>query len=251
MLIFDFDGVLMDSVREIAITAYNSLTGDIFTRLNQVPPMALELFLRNRFHVQPIGDALMLMQWCLENSDCEPHKLLSEKEYVEILRQADEPVASRTKRFFETRNRFKSKDIKAWLELNEPVQPIWRQLVKRDWDKLVILTNKNREATITLCRHFGLAVYNENIYSGDDGATKIDNFSRIMQRFKSLTYAFIDDSVKNLRQLDEHYNKGEKLVSLLFAEWGYIGPDDALLAKSYGYQSLNVAELIDQLHSRF
>ena len=35
MLIFDFDGVLMDSVREIAVTAYNSLTGNIVTQLNQ------------------------------------------------------------------------------------------------------------------------------------------------------------------------------------------------------------------------
>jgi hypothetical protein len=139
MLIFDFDGVLMDSVREIAVTAYNTLTGDIVTRLNQVPPVALELFLRNRFHVQPIGDALILMKWCLEIGASGPDKLLSEKEY----------------------------------------------------------------------------------------------------------------SVKNLRELDEHFNRHEKVVSLIFAEWGYTGPNDAHLARRLGYQSLTIEDFMDQSQSMF
>ena len=54
MLIFDFDGVLLDSIREIVVTAYNMARGTLVTRLDQLPQNALELFLRNRFHVQPI-----------------------------------------------------------------------------------------------------------------------------------------------------------------------------------------------------
>jgi FMN phosphatase YigB (HAD superfamily) len=251
MLIFDFDGVLMDSVREVAVTAYNTLTGDIVTRLNQVPPKGLKLFLRNRFHVQPIGDALVLMKWCLEKRESEPDKLLSAKEYNEILQIVDEPLAGRTGRFFDTRSQFQAKDIKAWLGLNEPVQPVWRLLLEMQRGDLVILTNKNREATITLCRHFGLEISNDNIYSGDKGTTKIDNFNSIMQRFKKSTYAFIDDSVKNLRELDEHFNRHEKLVSLIFAEWGYTGPNDARLAMNLGYQSLTIEEFMGQLQNKF
>jgi hypothetical protein len=77
MLIFDFDGVLLDSVREVAVTAYNMLHGTIITRLNQLPQNALNLFLRNRFHVQPIGDAPVLMKWCLETGASAPDKLLT------------------------------------------------------------------------------------------------------------------------------------------------------------------------------
>ena len=81
MLIFDFDGVLMDSVREVAVTAYNTLKGDILlSRLDQLPQDALALFLRNRFHLQPIGDAPVLMNWCLEAATVDPGKLLSEEE---------------------------------------------------------------------------------------------------------------------------------------------------------------------------
>jgi len=247
MLIFDYDGVLLDSVREIAVTAYNMSEGTIVTRLNQLPQNALELFLRNRFHVQPIGDAPVLMKWCLENGETDPDKLLNPAKYDEIIQQVDEPVAARTTRFFETRNLFKAKDLKAWTELNAPVQPLWQIMAEQPTKNLVLLTNKNREATISLSKHFGLIISDDNIYSGDHGTTKIENMTRIMQRFKKPAYAFIDDSVKNLREIDEHFNKEEKTISLIFATWGYTGPDDAQAAKDFGYQVVTIDEFSEKL----
>ena len=247
MLIFDYDGVLLDSVREIAVTAYNMLKGTIATRLDQMPQKALELFLRNRFHVQPIGDAPVLMKWCLEIGEPDPDKLLSPEEYSKIIQRVEEPVAARTTRFFETRNRFKAQDLEAWIALNEPVQPLWRIMMKNPTENLVLLTNKNREATITLSHHFGLKINDQNVYSGDNGTTKIENMTRIMQRFKKLAYAFIDDSIKNLYEIDEHFNKEEKAISLIFATWGYIGPDDARTARGFGYQVVTIDEFAESM----
>ena len=247
MLIFDFDGVLMDSVREIAVTAYNMLNDTIITRLNQLPQNALELFLRNRFHVQPIGDAPVLMKWCLETGASEPDKLLTPAEYDEILRRVDEPVAARTTRFFETRNRFKTMDLNAWIALNAPVQPLWRIMTGNPTDNLVLLTNKNLEATISLSNHFGLGISDRNVYSGDNGTTKIENMTRIMQRFRKPSYAFIDDSVKNLREIDVHFNRAKKNIELIFATWGYTGPDDARSAGSLGYQVLTIDQFAEKL----
>jgi FMN phosphatase YigB (HAD superfamily) len=248
MLIFDFDGVLLDSVREVAVTAYNMLNDTIITRLNQLPQNALDLFLRNRFHVQPIGDAPVLMKWCLETGASAPDKLLTPAEYDEILRQVDEPVAARSIRFFETRKRFKTMDINAWLALNAPVQPLWGIMIGSATDNLVLLTNKNREATIAVSNHFGLKISDENVYSGDNGTTKIENMTQIIQRFGKPTYAFVDDSVKNLCEIDTHFNKEQKTIDLIFAEWGYAGPDDARQAGSLGYQSLTMEQFIDLLN---
>ena len=247
MLIFDYDGVLLDSVREIAVTAYNMLNNTIITRLNQLPQNALELFLRNRFHVQPIGDAPVLMKYCLEIGEDDPNKLLSPEEYDEIIKQVDEPVAARTTRFFETRNHFKTKDIKAWIELNAPVQPLWQIMIEKPTEDLVLLTNKNRDATISLSSHFGLMISDDNIYSGDHGTTKIENMTQIMQRFRQPAYAFIDDSVKNLREIDAHFNRDERKIALTFATWGYTGPDDARTAKNFGYQVETLDEFSDKL----
>ncbi len=247
MLIFDYDGVLLDSVREIAVTAYNMLKNTIATRLDQLPQNALELFLRNRFHVQPIGDAPVLMKHCLEIGETDPDKLLTPGEYEEIIKQVAEPVAARTTRFFETRNVFKTKDLKAWTELNAPVQPLWQIMIEKSTAQLVLLTNKNRDATISLSSHFGLTISQDNIYSGDHGTTKIDNMMQIMQRFRQPAYAFIDDSVKNLREIDEHFNRQEKIISLIFATWGYTGPDDARTATDFGYQVVTLDEFAEKL----
>jgi len=250
MLIFDFDGVLMDSVREIAVTAYNTLNSGIATRLDQIPRAALELFLRNRFHVQPIGDAPVLMKWCLEIGESDPDKLLSPGEYDDIIQPVNEPVAARTTRFFEMRNRFKTKDIAAWIALNAPVQPLWQIMIEKPTENLVLLTNKNQEATIALSNHFGLNISDNNVYSGDDGTTKIENMTQIMQRFRKPAYAFIDDSVKNLREIDRHFNKKEKTIALIFATWGYTGPDDARTARDCGYQVVGIDEFAESMQAR-
>ena len=245
LLIFDYDGVLLDSIREVAVTAFNMLNKTIITRLDQLPQHALKLFLRNRFHVQPIGDAPILMQWCLKTGEHDPEKLLIPEEYETIIKEVKEPVAERTTRFFETRNRFKSQNLKAWIALNEPVQPLWRIMVENPNDNLVLLTNKNREATISLSSHFGLKISDENVYSGDFGTTKIENMTQIMQRFRRPTYEFIDDSVKNLHEIDIHFNREEKTISLIFATWGYTGPNDARVAADYGYQVVTIAEFLE------
>jgi hypothetical protein len=247
MLIFDYDGVLLDSVREVAVTAYNMLKGTIVNRLDQLPQTALDLFLRNRFHVQPIGDAPVLMKWCLETGESAPNKLLTPGEYDGILQQVQEPVAARTTRFFETRNLIKSKDLEAWIALNAPVQPLWRIMTEKSPEDLVLLTNKNRDATIRLSNHFGLKISDKNVYAGDNGTTKIDNMTQIMRRFRKPVYAFIDDSVKNLREIDTHFNREEQTISLIFATWGYTGPDDARTAEAFGYQVVTIDEFAESI----
>ncbi|MCP4688322.1 MAG: hypothetical protein GY859_09735, partial [Desulfobacterales bacterium] len=95
MWIFDFDGVLMNSMDEVVVTAYNATTGETATSLEALPDKASGLFRRNRFHIQPIGDALPLMRWCLEAASREPEKTLSAREYASMIKEADAPVVHR------------------------------------------------------------------------------------------------------------------------------------------------------------
>ncbi len=122
-------------------------------------------------------------------------------------------------------------------------------MMKETTENLILLTNKNRDATISLSNHFGLKISDNNVYAGDHGTTKIENMTRIMQRFKKPAYAFIDDSVKNLREIDEHFNREEKTISLIFATWGYTGPDDARIAQDFGYQVVTIDEFAKSLQT--
>ena len=247
MLIFDFDGVLLNSVVEMSITAYNTVTGGLATSPDDLPGNAAELFVTNRYHVQPAGDAINLMAWCVENAGLPGDHRLEPEAYLAIRDSSDVPLVERTVRFFEGRKRFVEHDPVQWRSLNTVYQPVWDVLKGQDADGIVILTNKNRVATVTLCHHFGLPVLEENVYSGDHGTTKIENLLRIQARFGRERYGFVDDSIGNLEELDAHFNADEPVLELMLASWGYIGPEDHTVARHAGYAILEQTGLIARI----
>ncbi len=249
MLIFDFDGVLINSLDEVVLTTYNAATGNLGTSLAQVPVDLLQVFKNNRFHVQPIGDAIALMNWCLINRQKDSQKILTQKEYQTIVQNSDMALSDRTNLIYDTRKRFIDKDIERWFALHKTYQPLWNELIRRKNYPFVILTNKNHDATLRLCRHFGLQINADDIYSGDNGATKIENMRRIQERYGKKSYSFIDDSVKNLKELDLYFNAQNKTLTLLLATWGYTGAQDEKIARESGYpvfQQTDVVRLLDR-----
>ena len=244
MLIFDFDGVLINSLTEVTIIVYCATTGKQVTSLADLPPALVGLFQHNRYHVQPIGDAVLLMKWCLNNYQKDSEKILNPQEYEAIISGAADAAADRTRRIYETRTHFAARDLQRWLALHRPYQPLWSELLKLKKYTFVILTNKNRDATLRLCRHFGLNIDSDNVYSGDQGVSKVENMRQIQKRFGRLSFEFIDDSVKNLMELDRCFNIDNKTLALLFASWGYIGPDDEKTARLNRYPVLNQRDLI-------
>lgn len=246
MLIFDFDGVLIDSVDEMAVTAYNTTTNTLVMALSGLPGNAAGLFRTNRYHIQKAGDALPLMRWCIDNADKPPYRL-SADQYQSMQQNTSEPVEERTARFFATRNRFVTHDVSRWRSLNGTYQPLWNTLRDKGAGRVIILTNKNRDATVNLCHHYGLRVRPENIYSGDHGVDKIENLLQIQTRFQQTEQVFVDDNLANLQELDDHFNAQAPVLRLLLASWGYIGPDDAPAAQKLGYPFVTQQEVIGLL----
>ena len=247
MLIFDFDGVLINSLDEVVLTTYNAATERLVTSLDRVPADLVRMFKNNRFHVQPIGDAIELMNWCLANYRTEPQKILSREQYRTIVKSSNVDLTVRTSMIYAARNRFIAADIRHWLGLHQTYQPLWEELARRKNLQFVILTNKNHDATLRLCRHFGLKLEAGNIYSGDGGTTKIENMLRIQERFARQKYVFIDDSVLNLKELDSHFNRNSRLLTLVLAAWGYLGAGDIRSAPETGYPAYQQADLIKRL----
>jgi len=248
MLIFDFDGVLIDSLDEVTLTVYNAATGGLRTSLSSLPAGLVQLFKRNRFHVQPIGDGLALMNWCLANYQHEPGKILTSPEYQTIVAGASGALHDRTRLIYEKRSLLIDRDLESWVSLHRPFQPLWSQLIGHPGQAVLILTHKNKAATVQLCRYFGFKIEAKDIYSGDHSVTKVENMQRIQHRFGAQAYFFLDDSVKNLRELSLAFNQKEKVLELLFASWGYTGPEDEVIARSYGYPVFKQADMISFLN---
>ena len=247
MLIFDFDGVLINSLDEVTLTAYNTATGKRATALADLPATLVGLFQHNRFHVQPIGDAVLLMNWCLNNYRSKSERILNPPEYEALISDATVSITDRTLRIYETRSQFIASDPQCWLALHRPYQPLWDELIQRQQYVFVILTNKNRDATLRLCQHFGLGIHAVDVYSGDQGTSKVENMRQIQKRFSDQLFNVIDDSVKNLRELENSLNVKNKIIRLLFASWGYTGPQDEKIAQECGYPVLKQKDLIGLL----
>ena len=245
MLVFDFDGVLIDSLDEVVLTVYNTATGRQRMSLADLPQALVRCFRRNRFHVQPIGDGILLMDWCLKNYRSAPDKILQPEEYRAIICEATAPVARRSRQVYETRQQFIKRNGTGWTALHRPFQPLWNALVeRRNQPGFAIVTNKNRAATERLCRQLGLEIPSENIYSGDNGASKVDNMQLVEQRFRAGTYYFLDDSLKNLQELDHNVNRQKKRLIALLAGWGYLGPEDRNFAHASGYEVMTQSKVI-------
>lgn len=252
MWLFDFDGVLMDSVREVLVTGYNAVTGSAATDLTAIPDGFAERFMVNRFHALDSADIHRLAAWLLADRTDAPTDPIPAVHWQTIRSSATVPGPKRSRQFFTARKRFMKTNFRAWLDLHQPFQPLWETL-SQDAVRLVLLTSKNREATLALCRHFGMAVPEANIYSGDNGTGKPENFRAIHDRFRQPCYRFLDDALANLRTLDVAFNTDDRCIVLpMLADWGYVGPEAPKAAANMGYPVLNQAETVQQvLQDRF
>jgi len=242
VILFDFDGVLVDSIDEMIFTGYNAVTGRIATEWEEIPPGFADLIRRFRYLIQPAGDMVPFAAWCLENASRASSPTLTAGLLTERIALEKDPIQERTAYFFDTRRKFVEKDFPRWVSLHRPFEPLWSTLQKFGAKRLVVLTNKNRRAVHDIFRHFALPVPEENLFSGDGGATKLENLRTIRSSHLSVHYHFVDDSLLNLEEM-----QGERAFEPLLAMWGYLGPDDAARASIRGIRTVTQGELIELL----
>ncbi len=233
MLIFDYDGVLLNSLDDVVLTSWNAIHGSTITAIAELPEDYVSLMRQNRFHCQPAGDFLILAKALKDSQNCSPSSIVSTKHYRELVASEQTPLADRTQMFFNARNRLVEKSPQAWLDLNSVYQPLWNKLSEGQ-RKIIILTNKNKESVISSSIHFGLSLDPTNIYSGDNSATKESNLEKIIDRFSFKEIRFVDDSIKNLLNLKNitKSNLPEISFTPILAEWGFNGEECKALAKA-------------------
>jgi FMN phosphatase YigB (HAD superfamily) len=242
VLIFDFDGVLIDSVHEVALTAYNAQYETSIRLLEELSSSYIHNFISNRHVVQSTGDFLELARYCLESSKRNERVSLTLNKFQAILKDCKQDLAKRREKFFAARAHFINESKECWLKLHKPFQPIWDKISKSK-RKLIIVTNKNQSAVNELCNYFGLCVLPQNLYSGDTGVKKALHLGAISERFPNKELYFIDDSIHNLCEL--LYLREKFKLKLILASWGYCGPEAYELAIRSGIEIYNQDEIID------
>ena len=245
MILFDFDGVLIDSVDEALVTASAALTGSPSVKISELSPVYVSLFRRYRYIIQTSSDLMILGRWCLAKQATSESALLSDSEFSSLKEKHRVDTKSDREKFFAARDVIAKKSPESWLTLNRPYEPLWSALQKIGGAELLILTNKNHQAVLDLGEHFGLRFSASNVYSADNGKTKSDNLGRICERTKCSRFDFVDDAVHNLAELNRNF---PGILSCHLATWGYIGPNDEAYAKECGFSCMTQKDIVDLLH---
>ncbi|NLF25288.1 MAG: hypothetical protein GX589_06480 [Deltaproteobacteria bacterium] len=241
MLVFDFDGVLIDSVEETLVSAFNAATASLVVRVEDAGKNFVQLFRRNRFVARSAGEMVLLAHWCLEQAEGSPVAVIDREAFVAWMQQAKETSLDCERKLFEARTRLAEAHTAKWLALSKPYQPIFGFIKRCDNLETVILTRKDKRAVLEIGKHYGLELKRENVYAGDGGVGKIENLEAIFKRFTADKITFVDDSITNLLELRQH--RDAATLELLHANWGYVGEGDIKLAADAGIRSLSQEEL--------
>jgi len=219
VLCLDFDGVIVDSIDECFLTAYNSyfvFTGrqeNVITEINKTDNIVYKEFLKNRYLVRPAREYYVLMKLLFNY----PGKI-SLKRFSEEVTMSSELLSDFEKIFFSTRKEFIQSNKEKWLSLHRlysEFSDTWEQ-VKKIY-KVFIVTNKNVEAVNTLFEHFKIKIAKKNIY----GYEKVKSKNETVKHIASLLniplnkVLFVDDSPQTIKELTE------KGIRAYLAEWGY------------------------------
>ena len=237
-LLFDFDGILIDSSAETGFTAYRLLTGEDVRALDDLPLWYRKLFAANRCWARKAHQIVGISRWCLEQQGDDAAQL-TRTEAARWLETSDNDAGTTEQRFFETRMQFVARFPEEWLSLHLPYEPLWSR-VQALTSPPLILTSKNRAAVLALCEHFGLHVPAENLFSGDNFTSKATNIRTILTRLGGSAAAFLDDSLDNLLEVRSQ----APAITPLLGSWGYSPEEDLERAAVEGVRVLSIDEMV-------
>ncbi len=241
LLLFDFDGVLIRSEKELALTAYNGVSErDDVTTLSELPSSYLEKFFNTYTHARNAAEMQFVAEWIDANEES-PFP-----DFLESFLSSKEKLRERQKNFFAARKRLMNSNPDAWCTLNEPVGELWEEVKKIPLDDRVIVTNKNHSAVTALTEFHSLEIKDENIHSSDQGLTKCERITKILESPNASKAHFIDDSLRNLSEIAKSSTILHKL-HLHHATWALANGDESTLPQPI--TSLSLSECISLIKS--
>jgi len=218
-LLWDFDGVICDSLDECLLTSYNAFRqykkeNNGFTRnIIDIPSSIRDFYYRTRQYVRRPGEYLILFE------AFEAKERLND--YVQFRKVLSEHILSIQRYeqdFFSARERYRKEDLTGWLGLHHEypwVNEKWQKL--KETFEFYIVSNKDKVSISLILKHMGLSISEENIFGKEFSIEKTAIVEHIVSRgrFRAGEVYFIDDHYSHLMDL-------AKLgIRLFFATWGY------------------------------
>lgn len=219
LLLWDFDGVIIDSIDECLITSYNAylqyqgLSNEFIYRLDDIPKDIRGEFYRNRKYVRPAAEYFILHKAVSDGI-----KIDSYSKFNELLQEHHNAVIDFHNFFYSVRDDFRDNQQQYWFGLHRVYAGIktkWQELKKHF--HFYIVSNKDLISISLILNYFDLPVQQEKIFSTDSTLTKKMVIEHILKDIHDASERlfFIDDNYQHLLDVRDTG------IRLFYASWGY------------------------------
>ena len=204
----DFDGVICDSMNECMLVAYAAYTGT-----QAIPVAFVRYFRKYRHFVRPAQEYWLIVE--AYQRGMEP---VTEYEFNALAQECKEQVAQFESVYFQTRERLRSSDFKAWLKLHT-MYPEFSEgwpLVER-FAIPYIVTTRDRGSLKYLLESFGINIPAENWWTKERTRSKPEAILAIARErnIRPAEILFVDDHPEHLHDV------AQTGASVFWAAWGF------------------------------
>lgn len=219
LLLWDFDGVIADSLIECLVTSYNAFathTGQkkafVWDRTD-VPACFKKEFFKSRKYVRRAGEFFVIYK-----AVCEGRTLKDYASFERVLRAIGKELEEYERQFYKARDIFRNKRANTWAALHEVYPHIkkkWNSLEK--FFKFYIVSNKDKNSIEIILKNAGFSLNPKDIYGKESGPDKAGIIEKILKKthVSPKHVFFIDDNCL-------HFQDVRRLnIKLFFANWGY------------------------------
>jgi HAD superfamily hydrolase (TIGR01509 family) len=235
MVVFDFDGVLVDTIEECLTMAFTTARRLAGQSVEPPPREVAESFLAHRHLVGPPWQYAVLLE-CIargEIPDAAGFALLSSEREVALAGFTDAYFAARTEL---------SADQPRWLSTMRPYDAALRVFREQHEQGAWILSTRDAASIEKILRHFTGVVPRQLPRAGP--RPKWETLVDVARRtgVPEQRILFIDDHLPHVLPAKQ------RGISAQLASWGYLGPSDLDDAAAAGVRCLSLDELHSAVH---
>lgn len=252
VLCLDFDGVVANSIIDCFVTAYNVyLKFNPSTKILGAKPITYENIRQVVVGNKPLFDKFwklstfasggkyyVVVFYAIEANE----DLKSQLEFdVFCSNFFDTNLGSFQTEFYLERKRLQDINMDKWFELSPPVAEVVPQFRKLLEEGAYIVTSKDEDATLKLCKKYEIEVDAEKILDKDFGLNKADKLSKLAEQnsVDKADVCLVDDLLKHVLTVNQ---AGFKVY---MADWGYNTPEQRKEAEKLGIPLLKKENFYD------
>jgi phosphoglycolate phosphatase-like HAD superfamily hydrolase len=241
--VFDFDGVICESVMETAITGWkaaNTIWGDM---PDLVPQEKIDQFRLVRPVIETGYEAILAMRLLYLDESIEAIRNGYSEKFKELKTNADLTLDGLKKLFGDTRDAWIENDLTDWLRMNPLYEGVAERLQELgQHSSWYIATTKHERFVKLILQANQVNLADEQIFGLDRNMSKMEVLKGLLQTHPNETIYFVEDRLPTLMSVlrNEELSK----VKLFLALWGYNTAKDKTIAAKEAITALHLEDFL-------